>query len=195
MKRCAIYTRKSTDERLEMRYNSLDAQRDACLSYIASQKHAGWAAMPISFDDGGYSGGSLTRPAMIELMKLIEARQIDVVVVHKVDRLSRSLVDFAKLIEHFDKHGVSFVSVTQNLDTSTSMGRLTLNVLLSFAQFEREIASERIREKIAASRRKGMWTCGYCDRSFKSLTGIAKAITGTHRSGPAFFGTIAARSR
>lgn len=160
MIRCAIYTRKSTEERLDQRYNSLEAQRDACLSYVASQKLNGWVALEQQFDDGGFSGGSLDRPALKELRVLIEHSQIEVVVVHKVDRLTRSLSDFAKLADLFDRHKVSFVSVTQSLDTSTSMGRLSLNVLLSFAQFEREIASERIREKIAASRRKGLWTGG-----------------------------------
>jgi site-specific DNA recombinase len=167
--RCAIYTRKSTEERLDMRYNSLDAQRDACLAYIESQKHNGWVPVKYELDDGGYSGGSIDRPALRRLIALVEDREIDVVVVHKVDRLSRSLVDFARLADLFDQHGVSFVSVTQNLDTSTSMGRLSLNVLLSFAQFEREIASERIREKIAASRRKGLWTGGTCPMGYRSI--------------------------
>ena len=160
MKRCIIYTRKSTEERLDMRYNSLEAQRDACLAYIRSQRHNDWEVSPQDLSDGGFSGGNLNRPGLRHLIELVEGNAVDLVVVHKVDRLSRSLIDFAKLVELFDRHNVSFVSVTQNLDTSTSMGRLSLNVLLSFAQFEREIASERIREKIAASRRKGLWTGG-----------------------------------
>lgn len=150
-----------------MRYNSLEAQRDACLAYIESQKHNGWIPTKYELDDGGYSGGSVDRPALRRLVALVENGEIDIVVVHKVDRLSRSLVDFARLADLFDQHGVSFVSVTQNLDTSTSMGRLSVNVLLSFAQFEREIAGERIREKIAASRRKGLWTGGTCPIGYR----------------------------
>ncbi|MBN9074943.1 MAG: recombinase family protein [Rhizobiales bacterium] len=160
MKRCAIYTRKSTEEGLELRYNSLDAQRDACLAYVRSQSHDGWTVIDERFDDGGYSGGNLERPALRRLLALIEGGRIDVVVIHKIDRLTRSLMDFAKLAETLDRHGVSFVSVTQHLNTADSVGRLSLNILLSFAQFEREIASERIREKILASRRRGLWTGG-----------------------------------
>lgn len=158
--RCAIYTRKSTEEGLDMEFNSLDAQREAGESYITSQRHEGWTLVPDYYDDGGFSGGSMERPALKKLMRDIENGQIDVVVVYKVDRLSRSLSDFAKLIDLFDKHNVSFVSVTQQFNTTTSMGRLTLNILLSFAQFEREVIGERIRDKVAATKRKGMWMGG-----------------------------------
>lgn len=158
--RCAIYTRKSTEEGLDMEFNSLDAQREAGESYITSQRHEGWTIVPDYYDDGGFSGGSMERPALKKLMRDIENGQIDVVVVYKVDRLSRSLSDFAKLIDLFDKHNVSFVSVTQQFNTTTSMGRLTLNILLSFAQFEREVIGERIRDKVAATKRKGMWMGG-----------------------------------
>lgn len=160
IKNCAIYTRKSTDERLDMEFNSLDAQREACLSYIASQKSEGWVPVLEEYDDGGFSGGNMDRPALTRLMEDIKAGKIQTVVVYKIDRLTRSLMDFAKLVEVFDAHGVTFVSITQSFNTTTSMGRLTLNVLLSFAQFEREVAGERIRDKIAASKRKGMWTGG-----------------------------------
>lgn len=158
--RCAIYTRKSSEEGLEQSFNSLDAQREACLSYIQSQKHEGWKALSTPYDDGGFSGGTLVRPAMAKLLEDISAGKVDLVVVYKVDRLTRSLADFAKIVEAFDARGVSFVSVTQAFNTSTSMGRLTLNVLLSFAQFEREVTGERIRDKIAASKKKGMWMGG-----------------------------------
>ncbi|HRC27353.1 MAG TPA: recombinase family protein, partial [Alphaproteobacteria bacterium] len=154
------YTRKSTDERLDMEFNSLDAQREACLSYIASQKSEGWVPVLEEYDDGGFSGGNMDRPALTRLMEDIKAGKIQTVVVYKIDRLTRSLMDFAKLVEVFDAHGVTFVSITQSFNTTTSMGRLTLNVLLSFAQFEREVAGERIRDKIAASKRKGMWMGG-----------------------------------
>ena len=158
--RCAIYTRKSSDEGLEQDFNSLDAQREACEAYIASQKHEGWACLAEIYDDGGISGATLDRPALQRLLADIEARKVDVVVVYKVDRLTRTLADFAKIVEIFDAHKVSFVSVTQQFNTTTSMGRLTLNVLLSFAQFEREVTAERIRDKIAASKKKGMWMGG-----------------------------------
>jgi site-specific DNA recombinase len=158
--RCAIYTRKSSDEGLEQAFNSLDAQREACAAFIASQKHEGWTVLSTLYDDGGFSGGSMERPALKRLMADIEAGQIDVVVVYKVDRLTRALSDFAKLVDVFDRGGVSFVSITQQFNTTTSMGRLTLNVLLSFAQFEREVTGERIRDKIAASKKKGMWMGG-----------------------------------
>jgi DNA invertase Pin-like site-specific DNA recombinase len=159
--RCAVYTRKSTEEGLEMEFNSLDAQREACDAYIASQKAEGWVLYPESYDDGGFSGGTLDRPALKRLLADIEGGRIDVVVVYKIDRLSRSLMDFAKLVEVFDRGGVTFVSVTQSFNTTTSMGRLTLNILLSFAQFEREVIGERIRDKIAASRKRGMWMGGF----------------------------------
>lgn len=158
--RCAIYTRKSSEEGLDMEFNSLDAQREACEAYIASQKAEGWVALRDRHDDGGFSGGTLDRPALQQLIADIEAGLIDVVVVYKIDRLSRALMDFSKLVEIFDRHGVTFVSVTQSFNTTTSMGRLTLNILLSFAQFEREVIGERIRDKFAASRRKGMWMGG-----------------------------------
>src|SRR6266513_1183978 len=158
--RCAIYTRVSTEHGLDQEFNSLDAQYDAASAYIRSQAHAGWALIRSRYDDGGYSGGSTDRPDLQRLLDDIRARKIDVIVVYKVDRLTRSLADFAKLVELFDGQGVSFVSVTQQFNTTTSMGRLTLNVLLSFAQFEREVTSERIRDKIAASKRKGLWVGG-----------------------------------
>jgi site-specific DNA recombinase len=158
--RCAIYTRKSSEEGLEQSFNSLDAQREACEAYILSQRHEGWQALSTEYDDGGYSGGNMERPGLTKLLKDIAMKKIDTVVVYKVDRLTRSLADFAKIVEQFDKQGVSFVSVTQQFNTTTSMGRLTLNVLLSFAQFEREVTGERIRDKIAASKRKGMWMGG-----------------------------------
>jgi DNA invertase Pin-like site-specific DNA recombinase len=158
--RCAIYTRKSSEEGLEQAFNSLDAQREACSAFILSQKHEGWAILPTLYDDGGFSGGTMDRPALQRLLSDISAGKVDIVVVYKIDRLTRSLFDFAKIVEAFDARGVSFVSVTQQFNTTTSMGRLTLNVLLSFAQFEREVAGERIRDKIAASKKKGMWMGG-----------------------------------
>lgn len=160
IKRCAVYTRKSSEEGLDQEYNSLDAQRDAGDAFIRSQKHEGWKLLEETYDDGGISGGHLERPGLRRLLNDIEAKKIDVVVVYKVDRLSRSLADFSQLMQLFDKHGVSFVSVTQQFNTSSSMGRLTLNVLLSFAQFEREVTGERIRDKIALSKKKGMWMGG-----------------------------------
>src|SRR3954453_1903635 len=159
--RCAIYTRKSSEEGLEQDFNSLHAQRESCDAYIKSQRHEGWIPLPALYDDGGYSGGSTDRPALKRLLADIQSGLIDVVVVYKVDRLTRSLADFAKIVEIFDAAGVSFVSVTQQFNTTTSMGRLTLNVLLSFAQFEREVTGERIRDKIAASKQKGMWMGGW----------------------------------
>ncbi len=158
--RCAIYTRVSTDAGLDQEFNSLDAQHDAASAYIRSQAHAHWAQVRTRYDDGGFSGGSTDRPALQRLLADVKARKVHVIVVYKVDRLTRSLADFAKLVELFDAHGVSFVSVTQQFNTTTSMGRLTLNVLLSFAQFEREVTAERIRDKVAASKRKGLWVGG-----------------------------------
>ena len=158
--RCAVYTRKSTEEGLEQEFNSLDAQRESGEAYIKSQVNEGWECLPDRYDDGGYSGGNMERPALKRLLADIDAGKVDSVVVYKVDRLSRSLLDFAKMVETFDRHHVSFVSVTQLINTSTSMGRLMLNVLLSFAQFEREIISERTRDKIAAARRRGKWSGG-----------------------------------
>ena len=159
--RCAIYTRKSSEEGLEQDFNSLDAQREACEAYIKSQIHAGWRALEDEYDDGGISGATMSRPALQRLLLDVKARKIDIVVVYKVDRLTRSLADFAKIVEIFDGQDISFVSVTQSFNTTTSMGRLTLNVLLSFAQFEREVTGERIRDKIAASKKKGLWMGGY----------------------------------
>ena len=158
--RCAVYTRKSSEHGLEQDFNSLDAQREAAEAYVKSQAHEGWRLVKARYDDGGLSGGTLERPALQTLLADIRVRKVDIVVVYKVDRLTRSLADFAKLVELFEAHGVSFVAVTQQFNTTTSMGRLTLNVLLSFAQFERELAGERIRDKFAASRRKGMWMGG-----------------------------------
>ena len=158
--RCAIYTRKSTEHNLDLEFNSLDAQREACEAYIKSQAHEGWRLVPDRYDDGGLSGASLERPALQKLLSDIDAGSIDVVMVYKVDRLTRSLADFAKLVEVFDQHQVSFVSITQSFNTTSSMGRLTLNVLLSFAQFEREVIGERVRDKITASKKKGLWVGG-----------------------------------
>ncbi len=160
LKRCAIYTRKSSEEGLEQEFNSLDAQREACEAFIKSQSAEGWRALPSRYDDGGYSGGTMDRPGLQTLLSDISAGRIDTVVVYKIDRLTRSLADFARIVELFDQQGVSFVSVTQAFNTTSSMGRLTLNVLLSFAQFEREVTGERIRDKISASKKKGMWMGG-----------------------------------
>ena len=160
VQRCAIYTRKSSEEGLDQSFNSLDAQREACEAFILSQREEGWKALPAHYDDGGYSGGTMERPALRQLLQDVEAKKVNVIVVYKVDRLTRSLADFAKIVEALDSHGVSFVSVTQQFNTTSSMGRLTLNVLLSFAQFEREVTGERIRDKIAASKRKGIWMGG-----------------------------------
>jgi site-specific DNA recombinase len=180
--RCAIYTRKSTEHGLELEFNSLDAQRDACEAYIKSQASQGWRALPQHYDDPAYSGGNLDRPALQQLLKDIDAGRIDVIVVYKIDRLTRSLADFAKLVEAFDAKSISFVAVTQQFNTTTSMGRLTLNVLLSFAQFERELSSERVRDKVAASRRKGKWTggtvpLGYDAKDKKLVVNKAEAET------------------
>ena len=179
---CAIYTRKSSDEGLEKEFNSLDAQREACAAYVLSQKHAGWAALPDLYDDGGLSGGTMERPALQRLLADITSGKVQIVVVYKVDRLTRSLADFAKIVDVLDAHGASFVSVTQQFNTTTSMGRLTLNMLLSFAQFEREIAGERIRDKIAASKAKGMWMggnvpLGYDVKERKLIVNDAEAET------------------
>ncbi len=160
--RCAIYTRKSSEEGLEQNFNSLDAQREACEAFILSQQHEGWKLISTLYDDGGFSGGNIERPALKRLLADIDQKQVNVVVVYKVDRLTRSLADFAKIVEQFDAKGISFVSVTQQFNTTSSMGRLTLNVLLSFAQFEREVTGERIRDKIAASKQKGLWMGGFC---------------------------------
>lgn len=183
--RCAIYTRKSSEEGLEQEFNSLDAQREACVSYINSQKHEGWVGLPDMYDDGGFSGGTMERPALARLLEDIKTKQIDTIVVYKVDRLTRSLNDFAKIVDIFDRHKVSFVSVTQQFNTTTSMGRLTLNMLLSFAQFEREVTSERIRDKFAASKKKGMWMggvppLGYDVRDRKLVVNEVEAETVRH---------------
>jgi len=166
---CAIYTRKSSEEGLEQEFNSLDAQRESCEAYIASQKHEGWKLVRSHYDDGGFSGGNIKRPGLQKLLEDIEAGRVQVVVVYKVDRLTRSLSDFARIIETFDTQGISFVSVTQQFNTTTSMGRLTLNVPLSFAQFEREVTGERIRDKIAASKKKGMWMGGTVPLGYDSV--------------------------
>ncbi|MCA3559892.1 MAG: recombinase family protein [Aestuariivirga sp.] len=180
--RCAIYTRKSSEEGLDMEFNSLEAQREACEAYVASQKAEGWVAIRDRYDDGGFSGGTLERPALKRLIADIEAGLIDVIVVYKIDRLSRSLMDFAKLVEVFDRNNVTFVSVTQSFNTTTSMGRLTLNILLSFAQFEREVIGERIRDKFAASRKRGMWMGGFVPMGYdvkdrKLVVNEAEAVT------------------
>ncbi len=164
--RCAIYTRKSSEEGLDQSFNSLEAQQEACRAFILSQKHEGWTALNTRYDDGGFSGGTMERPALKRLLEDINSGKIETVVVYKVDRLTRSLNDFSKIIEVFDSHSVSFVSVTQQFNTTTSMGRLTLNVLLSFAQFEREVTGERIRDKVAASKRKGMWMGGVVPQGY-----------------------------
>jgi site-specific DNA recombinase len=165
--RCAVYTRKSSEEGLEMEFNSLDAQRESCEAYVASQCAEGWILVPDRYDDGGFSGGTLDRPALKRLLGDIEAGKVDIVVVYKIDRLSRSLMDFSRLVEVFDQHKVTFVSVTQSFNTTTSMGRLTLNILLSFAQFEREVIGERIRDKFAASRKRGMWMGGWAPLGYE----------------------------
>ncbi|MEL7136222.1 MAG: recombinase family protein [Pseudomonadota bacterium] len=171
--RCAIYTRKSSDEGLDQSFNSLDAQREACSAYIKSQRHEGWRELKAHYDDGGHSGGTIERPALKRLLEEVDAGRINMVVVYKIDRLTRSLTDFAKLVDRLDEANASFVSVTQQFNTSTSMGRLTLNVLLSFAQFEREVTAERIRDKIAASKKKGMWMGGLVPLGYdKSDTGL-----------------------
>ena len=167
--RCAIYTRKSTEHNLDLAFNSLDAQREACEAYIKSQAHEGWRLVPDRFDDGAFSGASLDRPALKALLDQVRSQKIDIIVVYKVDRLTRSLADFAKLVELFDTHDGSFVSVTQSFNTTSSMGRLTLNVLLSFAQFEREVIGERVRDKIAASKRKGIWVGGPVPLGYRSV--------------------------
>ncbi|MFH5926913.1 recombinase family protein [Roseomonas xinghualingensis] len=180
--RCAVYTRKSTDEGLDREFNTLDAQREACEAYVASQRAEGWTRVADHYDDGGFSGGTLERPALQRLLRDIEQDRVDVVVVYKIDRLSRSLMDFSRLVEVFDAHGVTFVSITQSFNTTTSMGRLTLNILLSFAQFEREVIGERIRDKFAASRARGMWMggkvpLGYDVRERKLVINEAEAVT------------------
>ena len=185
--RCAIYTRKSSEEGLDMEFNSLDAQREACEAYVASQRSEGWAAIREPYDDGGVSGGTLDRPALQRLLADVEAGLIDVIVVYKIDRLSRSLMDFARLVEIFDRNQVTFVSVTQSFNTTTSMGRLTLNILLSFAQFEREVIGERIRDKFAASRKRGMWMGGYVPLGYDAgqrLVQIAEEIVSVLTSDP-----------
>jgi DNA invertase Pin-like site-specific DNA recombinase len=176
VKRCALYSRKSTEEGLDQAFNSLDAQREACEAYVKSQKGEGWRALDTLYDDGGYSGGSMERPALKRLLSDIAARKVDVVVVYKIDRLTRSLADFARMVELFDRHEVTFVSVTQAFNTTSSMGRLTLNVLLSFAQFEREVTGERIRDKIAASKARGMWMGGHVPLGYDRPVGTERAL-------------------
>jgi site-specific DNA recombinase len=169
--RCAVYTRKSSEEGLEQSFNSLHAQREACEAYVLSQRHEGWQLLSTQYDDGGFSGGNMERPGLKKLLDDIASKKIDTVVVYKVDRLTRALSDFARIVETFDKQGVSFVSVTQQFNTTTSMGRLTLNVLLSFAQFEREVTGERIRDKVAASKKKGMWMGGHVPKGYDRVEG------------------------
>ena len=179
--RCAIYTRKSSEEGLEQDFNSLHAQREACEAYITSQRHEGWKTLAATYDDGGFSGGSMERPGLKKLLADIQSSLVDVVVVYKVDRLTRSLTDFARIVDTFDAKGVSFVSVTQSFNTTSSMGRLTLNVLLSFAQFEREVTGERIRDKIAASKKKGLWMGGFVPMGYaadgRTLTVVEEDAT------------------
>ena len=160
MKRCAIYTRKSTEEGLDQAFNSLDAQYEACAAYVLSQQHEGWMLASGRYDDGGFSGGNLQRPGLVQLLADVKAGLVDVIIIYKIDRLTRCLTDFAKIVDVLDGAGASFVSITQSFNTTTSMGRLTLNVLLSFAQFEREVISERVRDKVAASKARGMWMGG-----------------------------------
>src|SRR5436190_2267705 len=169
--RCAIYTRKSSEEGLEQEFNSLQAQREACEAFINSQRHEGWVCLRAAYDDGGFSGARMDRPALQRLLADIAAGRVDTIVVHKIDRLTRSLADFAKIVEILDARGASFVSVTQQFNTTTSMGRLTLNILLSFAQFEREVIGERIRDKIAASKKKGMWMGGIPPLGYRAQDG------------------------
>lgn len=172
VKNCAVYTRKSTEEGLEQDFNTLDAQREACLAYVASQKAEGWSALPDLYDDGGFSGGNIERPALQKLLADIKIGKINTVVVYKIDRLTRSLMDFSKLVEIFDQYDVTFVSITQSFNTTTSMGRLTLNVLLSFAQFEREVIGERVRDKVAASKKKGIWLGGHNPVGYERINKI-----------------------
>ena len=181
-KRCAIYTRKSSEEGLEQEFNSLQAQRDACEAYIRSQQHEGWVLARTRYDDGGFSGGKLERPGLQRLLADIRSGRVDIVVVYKVDRLTRSLADFARLVEIFDTQGVSFVSVTQQFNTTSSMGRLTLNVLLSFAQFEREVIGERIRDKIAASKKRGCGWAGCCRSGIGGATASWSSSTARRNS-------------
>jgi site-specific DNA recombinase len=180
--RCAIYTRKSTEEGLDQDFNSLHAQREAAEAYIVSQKHLGWILVPTHYDDGGFTGANLDRPALKQLLEDIDARRVDVIVVYKVDRLSRSLLDFARLVDRFDQHSVSFVSVTQQFNTTSSLGRLTLNILLSFAQFEREIIGERTRDKMSAARRKGKWVGGMPVLGYDVVPGGGRLIVNDKES-------------
>jgi DNA invertase Pin-like site-specific DNA recombinase len=180
--RCAVYTRKSTEDGLDQEFNSLDAQREACAAYILSQRHEGWTLVPDQYDDGGFSGGNMERPGLKRLLADVAAGKVDVIVIYKVDGLTRSLADFAKIVDILDAAKASFVSITQAFNTTSSMGRLTLNMLLSFAQFEREVTGERIRDKIAASKRKGMWMggpvpLGYDVRDRKLVVNEAEAAT------------------
>src|SRR5215469_16081849 len=187
--RCAIYTRKSSEEGLEQSFNSLDAQREASDAFISSQRHEGWKTLPTRYDDGGYSGGTMERPALKRLLQDVEDGKVNVIVVYKVDRLTRSLADFAKIVEALDAKGVSFVSVTQQFNTTTSMGRLTLNILLSFAQFEREVTGERIRDKIAASKKKGLWMGGLVPLGY-DLKDKALVSRKPRQSGPCSVSTL-----
>ena len=174
--RCAIYTRKSTEEGLDKEFNTLEAQREAGENYILSQKHQGWKIIPEHYDDGGFSGGNMNRPALERLLEDINAGKVDMIVVYKIDRLTRSLTDFSKMIEILEKNNCSFVSVTQNFNTADSMGRLRLNILLSFAQFEREVSGERIRDKVAASKKKGMWMGGAVPTGYVAINSFGLII-------------------
>ena len=182
--RCAIYTRKSSEEGLEQEFNSLHAQREACAAYVASQKAEGWVLLPDAYDDGGLSGGTLDRPALQALLAAIDEGRVDRIVVYKIDRLTRSLADFAKIVDRLDAASASFVSVTQSFNTATSMGRLTLNMLLSFAQFEREVTAERIRDKIAASKRKGLWMGGNVPLGYEADGRTLKICQSARNSDP-----------
>ena len=193
--RCAIYTRKSTEHNLDLAFNSLDAQREACEAYIKSQAHEGWRLVPDRFDDGAFSGASLDRPALQDLLEQVRSQKIDIVVVYKVDRLTRSLADFAKLVELFEQHEVSFVSVTQSFNTTSSMGRLTLNVLLSFAQFEREVIGERVRDKIAASKHKGLWVGDRFPLDTEASARSSRSFRTMRRSSAKSSGTICGWAR
>ena len=179
--RCAIYTRKSTAEGLEQAFNSLDAQREACTAYVLSQKHEGWTALPHRYDDGGFSGGAMDRPALHRLLEDVRAGRVDAVLVCKVDRLTRALADFARIVAIFEAAQVAFVSVTQAFDTRSPMGKLTLNVLLSFSQFERELAAERIRDKIAASKARGLWMGGMVPIGYRAEARTLTAVPDERR--------------
>lgn len=193
--RCAIYTRKSSEEGLEQEFNSLDVQREACAAYVTSQKAEGWVLLPDHFDDGGISGGMLERPALQRLLTVIDDRRVDQIIVYKIDRLTRSLSDFSQIVDRLDGAGASFFSVTQSFNTATSMGRLTLNMLLSFAQFEREVTAERIRDKIAASKRKGLWMGAVYRWAMMPMAAPSRSIWQKHRPFEPFTTCMSAKER